>query len=327
MGDWEKAFRLTQIAHQSDESIGYLEGQATDLGNLGGLYLQIGALAKAMQYHREALELHRQLGNVRGEAKDLGNLALIAFRVGNVDEAIQKSEMALELQRKLVSPEGEAEQLLNLAICYQSTGDLQRALSIQNSELDLIRNLGNQDMLMRALVGRGDTQVASKDFAGAYDDYREALNVFEQMRGGLLEEEHRISFLRGGKASLYYRMIELLCHHLIRIHEALEYVERSRSRGLVELQALSTIASTAGTEAVITADERALASKIQALQSALRITKNEEQRRVILQELSTAHEMHVLKLNALEAELPEYVSLRRSEPLLWTDLVWLLTMV
>lgn len=147
------------------------------------------------------------------------------------------------------------------------------------------------------------------------------------MRGGLLEEEYRISFLRGGKASLYRRMVELLSHHLMRVREALEYVERSRSRGLVELQALSTIiTSAAGTEAVITADERALASKIQALQSALRITKNEEQRRVILQELSTAHDMHVLKLNALEAELPEYVSLRRSEPLLWADLVGLLTM-
>ena len=324
MGDWEKASRLSQTALQLDESIGYLEGQATDLGNLGGLYFQVRELAKAYQYHEKALVLHRTLGNIRGEAKDLGNLALIAFRRGDLEEAIRNIVVALALQQRLASPEGEAEQLLNLAICYQTAGDLQTALSMQNSAIEMIRALGNQDMLMRTLVGRGDTCVARDDMAGAYEDYREALTIFEQMRGGLLEEEHRISFLRGGKVSLYWRMIKLLSHNLMLFREALEYVEKSRSRGLVDLLAISTMMLPSKVEATIVMDEQILLIKIQTLQSTLRISKNEAQRRTILRELSVVRELHDLKLMALDEEFPEYVSLRKSQPLDWTDMVKLL---
>lgn len=106
-------------------------------------------------------------------------------------------------------------------------------------------------------------------------------------------------------------MIELLSHNLMRFHEALEYVEKSRSRGLVELLALSTMMPPSEGEAAITANERALAMKIRVLQGMLRISKNEAQHRILLLDLSTARELHALKLSALEEEYPEYTSLRR----------------
>ena len=101
-------------------------------------------------------------------------------------------------------------------------------------------------------------------------------------------------------------------------------MERSRSRGLVDLLAVSTIIPPSEAEATIITDEQTLTGKIRALHGALRISKNEIRRRTILMELSAARELHDLKLMALEEEFPEYVSLRKSQPLDWADMVKLL---
>lgn len=53
---------------------------------------------------------------------------------------------------------------------------------------------------------------------------------------------------------------------------------------------------------------------------------SEAQRRTMSRELSAVRELHALKLRALEEEFPEYVSLRKSQPLGWADVVKLLVL-
>jgi len=324
LGNWEKAFHYHQEAYRLDETIGYLEGQATDLGNLGGLYFRVGKLNEARQCHERALTLHRALGQVRGEAKDLGNLALVAYKTGDLERARQYGEMALACQQQLRSPEGEAGQMLNLAALSQTMGNLEAALDLQNRALEIIRHLSNPDLLARALAGRGETWTLHGDVAKTYGDFKEAIAIIDDIRGRLLADEYKTGFLRGGKMSLYGRMVKLLWYDLKHPGEAFAYAERARSRALLDLLAISLLRPHEKVESSLLAEEQETAQKMRVLQGMLQTAKTEAQQRAIAAEMAVAHEKYLQILDGLTTTAPEYVTMRLARPLDWSEIVTLL---
>jgi tetratricopeptide (TPR) repeat protein len=54
--------------------IGYRQGEAADLGNLGGCYADLGQAADAIEHHRQALAIAWEIGYRRGEAHQRLNL-------------------------------------------------------------------------------------------------------------------------------------------------------------------------------------------------------------------------------------------------------------
>jgi tetratricopeptide (TPR) repeat protein len=315
LGDWEKSFCCTREALRIDEEIGYHEGKATDLGNLGGLYFRAGYLAEARQFHEQALAIHRALGHRQGEAKDMGNIALVAYRALDLEEAQQHCEAALRLQRQLGSPEGQLEQLLNLAVIHQAREDFTAALCLQDEALEMAHPLRNRDGLFRGLVGRGDTYVRQGDPHMAHADYREAIEIIEELRGHLVTEENRIGFLRGGKATVYQRMVQLVWGALRRPGEALEYSERARSRALLELLATTPLASPAEADPTVLAEEQVLIRALRVQQQALRSATNERQRWAVAAEIASGQQKLRRTTEALLGAAPEYAALRQGHPL------------
>src|SRR2546421_6158577 len=77
-GNLDTAARLHNEALAINRKLARLEGQATDLGNLGNIAKIRGDLVAAEKLYKESLTIKRKLGRLQGQACDLVNLGNIA---------------------------------------------------------------------------------------------------------------------------------------------------------------------------------------------------------------------------------------------------------
>ena len=80
-----------------NREIGYKEGEANVLCNLGLTYRLKGDLDKATEYLESALKIDRVIGNKEGEAKDIVNLGAVYEIRGKKEEALKYYEDALKI--------------------------------------------------------------------------------------------------------------------------------------------------------------------------------------------------------------------------------------
>ena len=90
-----------QQALESFREIGYKQGEASDLVNIGSIYIAKGEVDKALKYMQQALEIFREIGYKQGEANTLGNIGLICIAKGEVDEALKYLQQALEIFKSI----------------------------------------------------------------------------------------------------------------------------------------------------------------------------------------------------------------------------------
>jgi tetratricopeptide (TPR) repeat protein len=94
-----------QDALEIDKEIGFRQGEANSLGNIGVIYQDRGDLDQALKYHREALEINKQIGHKEGEAAQLGNIGLIYKAKGDLDQALKYMNDALKIFEEIGMPE------------------------------------------------------------------------------------------------------------------------------------------------------------------------------------------------------------------------------
>ena len=71
-----------------EEKIGNVQGKATTLHQLAGIYANQGDVEKAIAFYQQSLELQEKIGDVQGKATTLHNLAGIYANQGDVEKAI-----------------------------------------------------------------------------------------------------------------------------------------------------------------------------------------------------------------------------------------------
>jgi tetratricopeptide (TPR) repeat protein len=57
-------------------------------------------LDNALKYHQDALKIHREIGYMQGEANQLGNIGLIYADKGDLDNALKYLKDALKILEK-----------------------------------------------------------------------------------------------------------------------------------------------------------------------------------------------------------------------------------
>jgi len=67
---------ILELAPRVDEESA-LEGKSAAFGNIGLIYRARGELDEALKCHKDALEIHREIGYKQGEANALGNIGVI----------------------------------------------------------------------------------------------------------------------------------------------------------------------------------------------------------------------------------------------------------
>ena len=70
-------------------------------------YADLGEVERAIEYHEQALSIHREVKNRQGEGSTLGNLGSAYANLGEVERAIEYFEQALKISRDIQDRQGE----------------------------------------------------------------------------------------------------------------------------------------------------------------------------------------------------------------------------
>ncbi len=125
--------------------------------------------------------------------------------------------------------------MLIRAKCHAELGAIDDATQILDAILRNVRIADHGELYWLALFERGRIAEKQNDVAAAVSHYSRAVGVIEQQRSTINTEANKIGFV-GDKQAVYARLIAVLLEQ-DRTVEAFDYVERSKSRALVDMLA------------------------------------------------------------------------------------------
>lgn len=238
LGDFERA----RVCYESAIASAQLQGTDNPLelmprANLAKLYLFDGNPEAAKRIY---LDEQRTIVSDHHALMDLDVRIGISQALNDTASLIPAlKEMAKKCSRAGLS-DREATAYRQLGYAYHEIGDWTTALGFYNRALTL---LGSRTASKReradVLYFRSLTKLAQSDYAGAYSDATESVRESD----ALVEQLAFESTKRFARITSVKRLaqVAVICGHLGRIPEALEYLERSRSKLLNTLLSARTV--------------------------------------------------------------------------------------
>ncbi len=259
--DWnEKIGILGQLASAHwflgahDESMNYAR-QALDLAGIYPVDPQIlwliyrvsadalnafSRLSTSATFEKQALLLAIDMKRPLHISRSYGFLSEIHGRLKNYREALDFARKDLEIGHEYGgSPAGldiQAHALLRLGHLYREVGNLTEALNAFNDCIRISESRGLLYERLDAHRGQLMVYVAKHDYSLARAELKKALEMFEQNRRKIDDDELRISFLETGQ-DIYEMGIELSVTLQNDYREAFRYAEQGRARSLLDLMA------------------------------------------------------------------------------------------
>lgn len=182
----------------------------------------------------DALDCCKASGDRQAHATALTNIAFIHQRRGEYDKAIEIMDQALGIFRDTENKRDTASTLVNLAHLYMEAQRIEEGYSHALEALKVAREtVGLRDDAEACYILGTIEHYCNNDCGKAYGYYKEAIELFENIRRDAALDEFKIS-LAENSANSYAQMISL-CLETDRVSEAFEYVERSKSRALIDL--------------------------------------------------------------------------------------------
>lgn len=135
VGYYEQSLKIHQ-------SMGNLEGIASQLGNLGLIYLSEKNYKKGIEYSEQSLQHYRKLGNERSIARSEVNLALAYKEAGNTDKALPHAKESLLIASKLKDKRGIATATIMIGNIYLKMNDCKVAIGYYEPGVALMKELG-----------------------------------------------------------------------------------------------------------------------------------------------------------------------------------------
>ncbi|MCS6790232.1 MAG: tetratricopeptide repeat protein [Bacteroidia bacterium] len=138
------ALRLAQDALTKARDIGYTEGQAWAMRNIGIAHAISGHNEEAVKYLYEAYVLFERMENMRGLGLSLSNLGTLYQQIGEMDKAIEYLSRSLRYLQLI--PDLAffyAQTLANLGSLFGELEQYELALEYQEKALELHRKLSN----------------------------------------------------------------------------------------------------------------------------------------------------------------------------------------
>jgi tetratricopeptide (TPR) repeat protein len=213
LGKPAAALREFEAARDSARRAGWLDLEASAIGNLGVQAWRAGDLSTAARHLTTAVEIARQTGSAGIEANNLGNLAIVNEAQGRLIEAAAAFADLVPLFHAQGQPEGEAHATSNLADVYRQLGRYDDALRQATRAAALFRDIG--DASEAAALSQAAQALC------ALGEPRRARSLVEEALAIAVRSEHRY---------LEVDCLEVLAHAygLLGEHRsALEYAEQA----------------------------------------------------------------------------------------------------
>jgi CHAT domain-containing protein/tetratricopeptide (TPR) repeat protein len=231
----EAAAIAARVVSVFDE-LGMRAEQARAAANHGRACLLLGKLEDAEQSLSSARALFAGEGNSVGEAAVRLTEAQILFLQGRFAEA---ADSAMQAETALAAAGSWGRQLLARwlrADCARKLGRWDEARQLLNATLRDAELQAIPQIACYCQTSLGELSAATGDAATAEHEFKRAVALIEEMRAPLPADEFRTAFV-ADKLTPYLELARLCLNDgaTDRAAEALGYVERARSRALVEM--------------------------------------------------------------------------------------------
>ncbi len=230
-GEYEKALENYQSALKINRELGLDTEIATNLTIIGDLYTELGRYDEALKYFQESLEISESSKDRLITAANMNYIGEVRYKQGNYEEALSLYIASLETFEELGFKDRIARTFNDIGYLKGEKKEWESAIENLDKAIAIYKDLGDREWIRVALFGRGVYSEESGDLASAEKNYKEAIDVLESIRedvsGGEVAEQ-RFSDVNVG---VYERLVALLIR-LGKKEEALEYIERSRSKTL-----------------------------------------------------------------------------------------------
>ncbi|MHC5821669.1 MAG: tetratricopeptide repeat protein, partial [Nostoc sp.] len=162
-------------------------------------------------------------------------------RSENLEKAIAAHQSALQVLTKDESPRQWAMTHLNLGNVFLQQQQIEAAITSYRSALKIFTPTAFPDECLKAGQMLGNTAFNIGDWAEAIRGYSVAIEAVETSRILVISESRRQEIL-ANSLHIYQNMVQA-CINNKQLNKAIEYVERSRSKRLVDLMASNDLYS------------------------------------------------------------------------------------
>lgn len=212
-------------------ALGMFAEQARALAYHGRIEIALGNFAKARELLARSRQLYQKEGNAVGAAMVELTEAQLFFANGDLIATEATAEAAELVLASAGNPRRVVFASWLRAEALRLLGETERSSELLIDALDQARNWEQPDLVARCLTSLGLLLVNDQEEA-AKEKFKEAIEVIERLRAPLPAEEFRTAFF-SDKLVPYRALTSLALSSDYR--EALHYVERARSRSLVDL--------------------------------------------------------------------------------------------
>ena len=183
----DKYESLNYLALGLSQRIGYHEGRAISINDLGAIRRKKRQFDLALAYHRESLSIFRSLGHKAGMAQAYRFLARVHYEQQNYLDAWKCYFEDLQFAEETGKKYDIARAKYNLGVAYEEMEQFNEAIKYYRESLSLSQTITNPplpaslpDLITNALRRSGRSNFALRQFDQATDAYQRAAEIFHQ---------------------------------------------------------------------------------------------------------------------------------------------------
>jgi CHAT domain-containing protein len=306
-GDYYMALKYFMAAMKTAEKINNTPMIAKNSSDIGTIYTELGEYERALPYYEKAVSIWDSVSDFKLKVETLMNLAVNYGRTGHFSKADSIYKLALKNARKTELKHFEGDILLNLGSLNADINDYQVALNYYDSvkvicdrmpdnrqksrlllnyadlyyeqqeyqksfnnfsdALNLTLKINALDFVWKAYYGKGKSYEKLGALEQAYANYDSAITYIEKIRSKLKAQSLRESYMNE-KMSVYKAMINLLLKQG-QNKKAYEYLQRSKSKCLLEIISNGQNRITQGISPQLLNKKRTIELKISKLQQEI----------------------------------------------------------
>jgi tetratricopeptide (TPR) repeat protein len=274
---------------------------------LSEIYSAQKKYSEAIESLKSALDIYNKLGMLRQQAQMYLNMSQLLLEAKENANAMSNNDKAVEIYCKIGGIQDEILTCKNVASqIYYDDGRLEEARKILEDELLKINaETIDPNILAHSYVGLAAISRKIGNETQAASNLVKAVNKLDSVRSKITSGDLRISFQ--GQETTAYKVLVESCFSLGNIEKSFEYMEKSKSRVLIEQIRTTRLRKPQGVSEEIQKREDELLDDMNAAistnlkgQRAYEIEKELDELWFTMQELYPS-----------SAEVKEYLSLRR----------------
>jgi serine phosphatase RsbU (regulator of sigma subunit) len=176
-----KAYEEARVLNNQSQKNPEFEGSV--VGNIGGMFEQLGQHDSALFYFRAAISIFAKNGLSPHLASTYDNMGTSYKELGQYDSSKYYSLKGLALNQQFERPEGICNSLLSLGSNERENGSPDSALVYYSRGLAISKQIGTRDLESEFYYGLSKVYEKKKDFEKSLDYLRKYMDLNDSLHG------------------------------------------------------------------------------------------------------------------------------------------------